>query len=156
MPPSEGLQRLQRLAASQSDRRSLPVNTGTKPEGPRQRKGSSLERGSFKYVLFLVAGGLIVAGFYIAPVRKRSPPSKCLLLPVPDSRSDSWFSGRTSKHGHFTSMQTGLSLTRYECLLILCAELHHPSSFLQTISSAPDGKPTPQSSSHQINVKSRG
>lgn len=38
-------------------------------EGPRQRKGSTLERGSFKYVLFLVAGGLIVAGFYIAPVR---------------------------------------------------------------------------------------
>ena len=38
-------------------------------EVPRQRKGSTLERGSFKYVLFLVAGGLIVAGFYIAPVR---------------------------------------------------------------------------------------
>ncbi|KAK9822914.1 hypothetical protein WJX74_004090 [Apatococcus lobatus] len=67
MPPSEGLQRLQRLAASQNERRSLPVTAPSRSEGHRQRKGSTIERGSFKYVLFLVAGGLIVAGFYIAP-----------------------------------------------------------------------------------------
>ena len=75
MPPSEGLQRLQRLAASQSERRSLPVTAPARSEGPRQRKGSTLERGSFKYVLFLVAAGLIVAGFYIAPVRFALPGS---------------------------------------------------------------------------------
>ena len=73
MPTSEGLQRLQRLAASQSERRSLPVTAPARSEGPRQRKGSTLERGSFKYVLFLVAAGLIVAGFYIAPVRFALP-----------------------------------------------------------------------------------